>query len=74
MKRNNENMNREVNDLKEREKNLSRILKTREEEYSSLSLEMGSFQSRHKSGDQMFKLELEKVKEEANKFKMDYES
>ena len=35
---------------------------------------MGNFQSKHKSGDQLFKMELEKFKEEGSKYKMDYES
>lgn len=35
---------------------------------------MSNYQQKYKSGDQLFRMELEKSKEESSKLKLDYDS
>lgn len=58
MRRNTDNLGKELNEEKQKQKSLRRNLKNKEEEVVILNGELENFKQRFRSGDQMTKLEI----------------
>lgn len=63
MRKNNQALTKECNDLKEKQKSFKKTLKLKEEELAVLSAELDSSKYKTRSGDQLSRYEMENLRQ-----------